>query len=265
MGQAGSPVVRRAADFDEFAAHPVGSFVAGDGWLVFCAQEDFWGAILHGRPDREAASQMTRAFEVELGMPPHVVLVDAAELDGIDAGAFDHLQQFARVNLQGSRRNVQRLALVLPRGVSGAVVAGFYGVLGPPCPIHVAADRNQALAWLERELDAGGMVAEARGAPPFLGALRALLRESHPSVDDAAARLGLSVRTLQRRLAESRTSFARELRDARVHQAKRRLRESDDAITVIAIDLGFGSTQHFSRLFRSLTGMTPTDWRAQKR
>ena len=46
MGQ-----VRRAADLDDFAADPTGRFVAGDGWLVFCAPSDFWGAVLFGRPD----------------------------------------------------------------------------------------------------------------------------------------------------------------------------------------------------------------------
>jgi AraC-like DNA-binding protein len=258
--------MKRAGGLEEFARAPAGSFLAGPSWLIFC--DAIWGVMLFGRPDRDAAAEMARAFSVELEQPPHVTLVDASALEGIDAGAFELLQEFARSNLERSRDKVQRLALVLPRGVSGAVVAGFYGVLGPPCPIHTAEDRAEALRWLSAELPwLDATLAEARGTPPLLGTLRAILRQdpAHPTVEAAADRLGLSVRTLQRRLAEADTSFARLVLEARIDEAKRRLAESDDAVTVIALELGFGSSQHFSRQFRQATRATPSEWRARHR
>jgi AraC-like DNA-binding protein len=199
----------------------------------------------------------------------HVTLVDARALEGIDPGAFESLQEFARRNLERSRDKVERLAFVLPAGVSGAVVAGFYGVIGPPFPVQTFADRAAALSWLGHDVAAAldAALAEVRGIPPLLGALRAFLRGelAAPTVENAAGRLGLSVRTLQRRLRENQTSFAREVQTARIEEAKRRLRESEDAVTVVALELGFGSSQHFSRQFREATGVSPTEWRKTAR
>ena len=43
--------------------------------------------------------------------------------------------------------------------------------------------------------------------------------------------------------------------------AKQRLASSDDDISVIAYDLGFQYPQHFSRLFKNMTKLSPTDYR----
>jgi AraC-like DNA-binding protein len=260
--------MERAPDLQAFVRAPLGRFVAGTHWLCFNARASLWGVVLFGRPDRDDAVGLTRAFDVELlpAVPRHAVLVDARALESIDAGAFEVLQSYARENLRRSSEKVERLGLVLPPGVSGAVVAGFYGVLGAPCPVECTATRGEALAWLgEPSLEP--LVAEAlatvQGAPPLLGALRALLRGqlAEPDVAGISVALGLSERTLQRRLSESGTSFQREVTQARLDEAQRRLAESHDAVTVIAVELGFASSQHFSRLFRRATGMTPSQFR----
>jgi AraC-like DNA-binding protein len=260
--------MQRAADLDAFARAPIGRFVAGNQWLCFSAHRSLWGMVLYGRPDRDDAVALTRAFDVELQpeVPRHAVLVDARALESIDPSAFEVLQSYARENLRRSMEKVERLALVLPPGVSGAVVAGFYGVLGAPCPIECSPTQKEALAWLgEPSLEPriADALAEIQGAPPLVGALRALLREALADPDAArvSAALGLSERTLQRRLSESGTSYQRELTQARLDEAQRRLAEGSDAVTVIAVELGFASSQHFSRLFRRATGMTPSEFR----
>lgn len=43
--------------------------------------------------------------------------------------------------------------------------------------------------------------------------------------------------------------------------AKQRLSTTSDDISIIAYDLGFQYPQHFSRMFRRMTGMTPTQFR----
>jgi AraC-like DNA-binding protein len=209
---------------------------------------------------------MTRAVLVELEAPRHVTLIDARELESIDGGAFEVLQTFAREQLERTREKVGRAAFVLPPGVSGAVVAGFYGVLGP-FNAEYWSDRTDALRALAQPLSLDGEIesalAELRGTPPLVGQLRALLRAglAHPDEEALAGALGLSVRTLQRRLAEAGTSFQKEVQTARVEEAKRRLIESGDAVTVIALELGFASSQHFSRQFRQATGQSPSEWR----
>jgi AraC-like DNA-binding protein len=47
----------------------------------------------------------------------------------------------------------------------------------------------------------------------------------------------------------------------RVERAEQLLRTSDLPITCIGYDVGFGSSQHFARVFRRLTGHSPRDYR----
>lgn len=47
----------------------------------------------------------------------------------------------------------------------------------------------------------------------------------------------------------------------RVREAGRRLTETDQSVTQIAMDLGYASSQHFATAFRRVTGRTPTRWR----
>jgi signal transduction histidine kinase/AraC-like DNA-binding protein len=47
----------------------------------------------------------------------------------------------------------------------------------------------------------------------------------------------------------------------RVNQAKRLLKDSERAITEIALDVGFSDSGYFSRIFRRITGMTPEAYR----
>jgi AraC-like DNA-binding protein len=48
----------------------------------------------------------------------------------------------------------------------------------------------------------------------------------------------------------------------RIKEACRRLKESDDLITQISLDLGYSTSQHFATTFKRLTGKSPSQWRA---
>lgn len=47
----------------------------------------------------------------------------------------------------------------------------------------------------------------------------------------------------------------------RIEEAKRRLSESEDSVTDVALAAGFSHSQHFSTAFRNATGMTPSTFR----
>jgi AraC family transcriptional regulator len=53
----------------------------------------------------------------------------------------------------------------------------------------------------------------------------------------------------------------RYLNERRVDRARQLLETSDLSITAMAVSLGFSSSQHFARVFRQLTGTTPTTYR----
>jgi AraC-like DNA-binding protein len=95
--------------------------------------------------------------------------------------------------------------------------------------------------------------------------LRAILRStSKPcafTMPDAARRLGMSVRSLRRRLDEEGASFRDLLDAARRDAAYWMLRDPDVTIQAASFQLGFASPSVFHRAFKRWTGMTPAQFR----
>jgi AraC-like DNA-binding protein len=107
----------------------------------------------------------------------------------------------------------------------------------------------------------------ASGVDPLVGELRSWIeaRLGAAALPAAARALRLSPRSLQRKLAESSTTFQRELDAARVRVAQRLLVSKDATLTEIAYDVGCASPQHFSALFRRVVGEAPSRWRSRVR
>ncbi|GAC1576616.1 MAG: hypothetical protein NVS3B20_25350 [Polyangiales bacterium] len=140
-------------------------------------------------------------------------------------------------------------------------------------PVSFWDETSRALAHLGHPDPKGATLAlssareTTEGVPRALRDVRAYLDEHlvEPSLHDAALTLGLSSRTLQRRLLEERTSFVAEVQDARLRNAQRLLLNTDAAVTTIALNLGYASPQHFSSSFRKRMGITPAAFRAQRK
>jgi AraC-like DNA-binding protein len=259
----------RRSTLDELARDPVGRYLAGDSFLHFCAAPGFWGVVLWGRPDHRDAMALGRSLMLGLAPPaePHRTLFDASRLAGSDPAAFRAAERYLAHFAPALARHVERLALVRPSGMSGAVVAGAFEVLPKPFPVAVFDDPAAACAWLEVEgaALAAALYAEVIGTPRLLPALRAFLDRhlSGVTIEEAARALALSPRSLQRRLAEAGTTFSEELADARVRAARRLLADGDAPLTAIAYDVGCASLQHFSALFRRRTQESPSAFRAR--
>lgn len=262
----------RAEGRDAFVKAPAGRFLAGRTWLHFCAHAELFGVVLFGKPDADDIAALVQSLVVELGagVGPHASLVDASRLERVDPGAFEVLAAYVRDRRVDLGARVTRLALVRPAGIEGAVVAGFYPVSGAPYPVSLFEDAAAALAWLGSSASLADVlsscVTEARGESALVGALRALLRArfADATVDEACRVLGVSERTLQRRLQDAGTTFQTELTGARMEEAQRRLDASDAPITTIALDVGYQSLQHFSAAFHKATGMAPSAWRKRQ-
>jgi AraC family transcriptional regulator len=52
--------------------------------------------------------------------------------------------------------------------------------------------------------------------------------------------------------------------NARMNEARRRLRETKQSVVSVALDLGFSSPSHFAQVFRRETRMTPSEYRRQR-
>jgi AraC-like DNA-binding protein len=117
-------------------------------------------------------------------------------------------------------------------------------------PLHLAI-HNRILALVEQR-ESGGARREAVDVE-VVRALNDGLRDQA----DVAARLGLSLATLRRRLALRGASF-RELRQGVLRRAACLRLEETGSVADTAEALGFSDPRSFSRAFKSLTGETPS-------
>jgi AraC-like DNA-binding protein len=88
-----------------------------------------------------------------------------------------------------------------------------------------------------------------------------LLPDGCPDVRLVAGAVGMSIRTLQRRLHAERLTFAGVVAAARFAEARRMLRDPRRKIIDIALDLGYSDPSHFTRAFERWAGMAPREFR----
>lgn len=132
-------------------------------------------------------------------------------------------------------------------------------VLDAACPgansITHELCRRLCVAPAYEEHQAGGWAGRVRGA---------CLDDAHcmVSVTRLAERLGVSVRTLHRRLAEEGVTFKSVVDQARKELAIGYLSNSKLPVVDIAERVGFSEATNFRKAFRRWTGKVPSDYRA---
>ena len=129
----------------------------------------------------------------------------------------------------------------------------------------------QPLRWRDRTSNEARQAAERRlrhtaPATTLVDVLRQLVEtllngEGSPRIETVAEIAGLSVRSLQRRLARNGLSHSQIIDQARYHAATRRLKDPDSRITDIAMELGYAGSAHFTRAFKRWTGIPPREYR----
>lgn len=81
------------------------------------------------------------------------------------------------------------------------------------------------------------------------------------TIDTIAAEMGLSARSLQRRLAEQHTTFNQQLRQVQQESAQQYLRDGNLSTSEIAYLIGYADPNSFSRAFKNWTGQTLSQYR----
>jgi AraC-like DNA-binding protein len=98
----------------------------------------------------------------------------------------------------------------------------------------------------------------------FTTSLRLLLTgylDERLTVSDCADLVGMSGRTLQRKLAEHETSFGELIDQIRFDTAKQLLRDESTSVSNICYELGYENPANFTRAFRRWAGVTPRQHR----
>ena len=92
-------------------------------------------------------------------------------------------------------------------------------------------------------------------------ALLAMLPGGHSSIEEAAGKLAMSPRTLQRHLAKESISYQSVLNSTRQELAQHYLSNSAISTGEISYLLGYQDSNSFLRAFKGWTGMTPGEYR----
>lgn len=92
-----------------------------------------------------------------------------------------------------------------------------------------------------------------------------LVCDGHPSLPTVAPRMGMSVRTLQRRLDERGVSYRDLVVDVRMRIARRYLEQPEPGLGEIAFLLGYSELSAFVRAFRRRVGTSPGEYRRRAR
>jgi AraC-like DNA-binding protein len=93
--------------------------------------------------------------------------------------------------------------------------------------------------------------------------LKRLLAGARPDVSAVARELGLSDRTLQRRIDDDATTFRKLLLEASQELAREYLNRPDIDVAEVAGLLGYEDSNSFYRAFRTWEGTTPGQLRAE--
>lgn len=94
------------------------------------------------------------------------------------------------------------------------------------------------------------------------------LADPHLAVSDIAAAHFVSARQLQRLFQSRGTTVTQWIRDRRLEKCRQELADTDAAagsVRDVALRWGIQDAAHFSRIFRSVFGKTPTEYRIESR
>lgn len=251
-----------------FGRDPVGTYVLGRTFVVWCAARDLVGSLQWGSPDEAEVRSTLRHMDV-IRHPrlatSAAVLMDNRGIERVDADVLMMFVTLAREWLPRWGPRISRQAVIVPAGLRGLLLAGALPVLGPTYPFQFSATAEAALAFVAHPAAPAAhaamtdIAAGARAANALVLRLRTIVENDLRGITlgRAAAQLGMSQRSLQRELGVQGTSFRVELRRARVAAAAELLRLDHERKTeTIAREVGFGTSSRLAAALRRELGTT---------
>jgi AraC-like DNA-binding protein len=179
----------------------------------------------------------------------------------------------------GSDFRLKQVQLTSQRPSSDARHAEKFG-----CEVLYEQPQNRMLfaaEWLDKKPSLGNpvtyaqvtnicdqLLAELKQNTGVAGKARQVLLaniDAPPDVDTLAGQLGLSTRTLRRRLQDENTSYRELIDDVRAQTAIKYMRDTRLTVENIAFLLGFGGPAAFRHAFRRWTKTAPNEFRRSVR
>lgn len=222
-----------------------------------------------GRFELESTSQGLR---VVYGVHPSPVPMHAAQVDSVFAGLLGLLRRCCAYELKPAQMH-------LP-GAHTALQPAYESLL--QCPVGLARDKP-SMAFLHADLDrpffgadphllelaqrrASDMLHAQSRTETLVDHVRAtiiLLGVAHADSNTVADAMGMSVRTLQRRLEACDTSLRRLLEATRMEEAVRLLADPAQSMGSIADLLGYSDLSALSHAVRAYWGASPRHLREE--
>lgn len=91
--------------------------------------------------------------------------------------------------------------------------------------------------------------------------LREHLKDGQATIEDLSKFMGMSPRTLQRKLSDLGMSFSDILQETRFQVSQNLLSDESLSLAEVAFLTGFSEASAFHRAFKKWTGVTPVQWR----
>lgn len=224
--------------------------------------------------------------------------VSTYEVEPAEGGAFMHLHRdgeqrlgirlsneatiasIVSISQQASSRTFQPLAVHFKHPAPDAT-ADHEAHFG--CPVHFASERNallvsnEALATPNKvgdsdivrffdtllEADVSKLDDDLALERQVQDRISRSLSEGVPSISEVARHLGMSGRTLQRRLSEQGLSYQKLVDETRRRLARRFLRQTNYSLVEVAFMTGFAEQSSFTRAFKRWSGQAPRSYRLQ--
>lgn len=265
--------MERASTIAEFVRAPRGRYFVGRTHLIWCRRPDLIGTTFWGRPTGEDADELFETWKFDRGLPgPFDLVSDLGRVESIDPIPFAKMLQHVMGRRDELDGKIRKHAFVRPPGLTGAIVAGFNHLLSSRHTWYVGETTLQAFSWIAHpegeatRIEVSRIVEDASAEAHFVGQVRGYLRDRpNLSIDDVADELGMSRRSLQRRLTAGGTGFRAVLDAARIERACQLLQSTDEKLNEVARQVGLASERQLGRLFHHAQLGTPAAYRERSR
>ena len=248
----------------------------------------------------KTASNLRGSYERAVRYARVLTNVSTYEVEKTDVGAYMHLHRagerrpgmrlsneatiasIASISREVSTEDFRPVAVYFTHPVPESTVdhETFFG-----CPVHFESDKDALLISFETlqtpnklgdesiskffdthlEAELSKLEDEVSLDRRVLIQVSRALSEGVPMISEVAGKLGMSGRTLQRRLADQGVSYQAVVDESRRQLAERLLQQTDYALAEIAFMTGFSEQSAFTRAFKRWLGQTPRAYRIQSR